>query len=124
MQLRIVRTEHSDFEQARKMHMYMGYIRGYSVDINLSLPSSWWPQAPKKAMQMNLKHRAKPPQASISQSKKAVQPSALSTQSTPGSYSHASVEEIEDEEDMHVGGTLERDSDVIMELSDDEAERS
>jgi hypothetical protein len=78
----------------------------------------------KKAMQMNLKHGAKPTQASISQSKKAARPSALSTQSAPGSSRHASVEEIEDKEEMHVGGTLGRDSDIIMELSNDEAERS
>jgi hypothetical protein len=71
-----------------------------------------------------LKHRAKPTRASISQSKKAARPSALSTESTPGPSRHASVEEIEDEQEMNVGGTLDRDADTIMELSNDEVERS
>ena len=75
----------------------------------------------KKAM---LKHRAKPTRASISQSKKVAWPSALSTESTPGPSRHASVEEIEDEQEMNVGGTLDRDADAIMEPSDDKAERS
>ena len=73
---------------------------------------------------MNLKHGAKSTQASIFQSKKAAWPSALSTQSTLGSSRHVSIEEIEDKEEMHGGGTLDRDSDIIMELSDDEVEGS
>ena len=78
----------------------------------------------KNATQVNPKHKAKLTQASISWSKKAVWLSTLSTQSTPAPSRCVSVKEIEDGQEMNVGGTHDRDADAIMELSDEEAERS
>ena len=48
---------------------------------------------------------------------------SASLQSIVSALRHASVKDVEDDEPMHIGGTLDADGDWIMELTDDEEDK-